>query len=337
MKFRGGSVIKIYTFFTIFLLFFTQTSFAAEKIQLRFTTVFPQTHLHTVLNQMFADEIKQKTQGKVEITIYPVGTLNPPAKTYDAVVQGIADIGMSCPLWVAGRFPLSEIFEMPSEIPSSWVTTMTYKDLFEKFTFKEYEDVHVLYLHGPGRNLLMTKNTPVRKLADMKGMTIRTSGGTVELIKAWGGVPRAMPMGEVYEALAKGVVDGNFAVPEVLKGWNVAEVVKYVTVTPISTSSCQFVAMNKKKWESLPNDVKKVFTELSRVYAERQAYVWMYYDKIGMEYFKSLPNREVIVIPQAQKLEWEKGASLVFSTGWLWSRFFQCLVRSPSIFFPLRY
>lgn len=61
MKFRGGSVIKIYTFFTIFLLFFTQTSFAAEKIQLRFTSVFPQTHLHTVLNQMFADEIKQKT------------------------------------------------------------------------------------------------------------------------------------------------------------------------------------------------------------------------------------------------------------------------------------
>lgn len=74
--------------------------------------------------------------------------------------------------------------------------------------------------------------------------------------------------------------------------------------------------MNKKKWESLPNDVKKVFTELSKVYAERHPYVWMYYDKIWMEYFKSLPDREVIV-PQAQKPEWEKGASLVFSTGWL--------------------
>ncbi len=118
-------------------------------------------------------------------------------------------------------------------------------------------------------------------------------------------------MSEVYEALQKGVVDGNFAVPEVLKGWNVAELVKYVTIPPISTSSCQFVAMNKKKWESLPADVKKVFTELSNEYAERQAYVWMYYDKIGLDYFKSLPGRQVIVIPKEEKEKWEKPARVV--------------------------
>ncbi len=163
---------------------FTRTSHATDKIQLRFVTVFAQTHLHTVLNQMFADEIKKRTNGKVEITIYPVGTLAAPAKVYDAVVQGIADIGMSCPLWVAGRFPLSEIFEMSSEIPSAWVTTKTYTDLFNKFTFKEYEEVHILYLHGPGRNVIATKNKPVYKLEDLKGLTLRTSGSTVELIKA---------------------------------------------------------------------------------------------------------------------------------------------------------
>lgn len=299
--------------FCVSLMIFAglQKAIAAEKIQLNFSTVFPQKHLHTVLNQMFADEVKKRTNGRVEITIYPMGTLNPPAKTYDAIVKGIADIGMSCPLWVAGRFPLSEIFEMPSDIPNSWVTTMTYKDLFEKFTFKEYEDVHVLYLHGPGRNNLMTKNTPVRKLEDLKGLKVRTSGGTVDLIKTWGGVPRAMPMGEVYEALAKGVLDAHFAVPETLKGFNIAEVVKYLTITPISTSSCQFVAMNKKKWESLPEDVKKVFTELSKLYAERQAYVWMYYDRMGLDYFKSLSGRQIITIPKEQRGEWEKGANAV--------------------------
>ena len=91
--------------------------YAAEKIQFRFSTMFPQTHLHTVLNQKFADEIKKRTNGQVEITVYPVGTLNAPEKVYESVVKGIADIGMQPPTWVAGRFPLSEIMEMPSDIP----------------------------------------------------------------------------------------------------------------------------------------------------------------------------------------------------------------------------
>ena len=302
----------VFLFLFVTVLSTSSNSFAAEKIQLSFTTVFPQTHLHTVLNQMFADEVKKRTNGRVEITIYPVGTLTAPAKVYDAVVKGIADIGMSCPLWVAGRFPLSEIFEMPSDIPSAWVTTKVYKDLLDKFTFKEYEDVHILYLHGPGRNVITTKNTPIKKPDDLKGLKFRTSGATVELVKAWGGVPRAMAMSEAYEALSKGVVDGNFAVPETLKGFKLAEPVKYLTIPPISTSSCQFVAMNKKRWDSLPDDIKKVFTELSKEYAERQAYVWMYYDKVGLDYFKSLPGRQVIVIPKEQKAEWEKPAKAVF-------------------------
>jgi TRAP-type C4-dicarboxylate transport system substrate-binding protein len=285
---------------------------AADKIQLSLSTIFPQTHLHTTLNQLFADEIKKRTGGQVEITVYPVGTLTPPVKTYDAVAKGIADIGMSCPLWVAGRFPLSEIFEMPSDIPNSWVTTKVYADLFEKFPFKEYDDVHVLFLHGPGRNVIATKNTPVKKLEDLNGLALRTSGATIELVKAWGAVPRAMAMSEAYEALSKGVIEGNFAVPEVLKGFKTAEVSKFVTVPPVSTSSCQFVAMNKKKWNSLPDDVKKVFTELSKEWAEKHAMVWMYYDKTGLEYFKSLStDRQITVIPADQRKQWEKPALAV--------------------------
>ncbi len=296
----------------IITLSFFKISSAADKIQLNLTTIFPQTHLHTVLNQKFADEIKKRTNGRVEITVFPVGTLTAPAKTYDAVTMGIADIGMSCPLYVAARFPLSEIFEMPSEIPSSWVTTYTYNDLFKRFDFEEYKDVHILFLHGPGRNVLTSKYKPIRKPADLKGLKLRTSGSTVELVKAWDAVPRAMPMSEAYEALSKGIVDGNFAVPETLMGFKLGEPVKYLTVPPVSTSSCQFVAMNKKKWESLPADIQKVFTEVSKEYTRNHAYVWMYYDKVGLDYFKGLSkDRKVIIIPKSQKEEWERPARSV--------------------------
>ena len=113
--------------FCLSLVFFIPRGYTAEKIQLRFSTMFPQTHLHTVLNQKFADEIKKRTNGQVEITVYPVGTLNAPEKVYESVVKGIADIGMQPPTWVAGRFHLSEIMEMPSDIPSPWVSTNVYQ------------------------------------------------------------------------------------------------------------------------------------------------------------------------------------------------------------------
>lgn len=295
------------------LLASASTAIAAQKkIQMSFSTVFPQTHYHTTLNQMFADEIKQRTGGQVEIMVYPVGTLTPPAKTYEAVVKGIVDIGMSCPLWVAGRFPMSEVFEMPSDIQSAWVTTKVYADLVANFPFKEYEDVQILFLHGPGRNLISSRAKPIHALEDLKGLQLRTSGATIDLVKAWGGIPRAMPMSDAYEALSKGVIDGNFAVPETLKGFRLADPVKYLTIPPVSTSSCQFVAINKEKWAALPDSVKKVFTEVSAEWAEKHAMVWMYYDKVGLDYFKGLSSdRQVIVIPDDQKQKWQDPATAV--------------------------
>jgi TRAP-type C4-dicarboxylate transport system substrate-binding protein len=284
---------------------------AQKPIEFSFSTMFPAAHLQGALNQKFCDEIKMRTNGRVEITLYPAGTLTSAPKCYDGVVKGLSDIGMSCPLYVGGRFPASQIFEMPSDLDSGWVTGKVYNDFFNKFKLKEYDAVHVLYLHGPGRNVLSTRTRPVRKLSDMKGLIVRASGTAVELLKAWEATPRAMPMGEAYEALSKGVVEGLFAVPETLKGWKHADVVNYVSILPVSTSSCQFVAMNKKSWDSLPPDIQKVFTEVSANYPDYHGHVWAYYDKAGIEYFKSLKGRELIVIPKTQRVEWENAVQCV--------------------------
>jgi TRAP-type C4-dicarboxylate transport system substrate-binding protein len=120
-----------------------------------------------------------------------------------------------------------------------------------------------------------------------------------------------MPMGEAFEALSKGVVEGQFAVPETLKGWKHGDVVKYVTIPPVSTSSCQFVVMNKNKWNSLPPDIQKVFTEVSAAFPDYHGHVWNYYDKAGLEYFQSLPGRELIVIPQDQRPAWQEAVEPV--------------------------
>ncbi len=304
---------KIFNFSSIlclvilFLASVVTTSFAAsdKPIKLTFSTVFPPVHFHTKLNRLFCDEIAKKTNGRVEITIYPGSTLTSATKNFEGVVKGLSDMGMSCPLYVAGRFPVSEIFEMPSKLDHAWVTAKVYTDLFNKFKLKEYEQVHVLYLHGPSRNVISTRSVPVRSLADLKGLLIRSSGGAASTVAAFGAIPRAMHMGEAYAALSKGVVEGQFSSPESLKGWKHADVVNYATITPVSTSSCQYVVINKKKWDAMPADIQKIFTEVSANYPAYHGHVWAYLDNLGFEYLKSLPGRELITISKDQEPEWQ--------------------------------
>ncbi|MFP3974751.1 MAG: TRAP transporter substrate-binding protein [Dehalococcoidia bacterium] len=282
----------------------TETEAAPEVIELGFSGLFPDAHPHGVTNQKFCDVINERTDGRVEITFYGSSLVSGP-KMYQGTVQGITDMAMTCPLYVSGRFPASELFELPREVPNAWVNGQVYDDFYRHFEPEEFDDTHVLYMHGPGHAVFQS-NVKVSKPEDLKGMVIRSSGTSAEVVKAWGGTPRAMEMGEAYEALSKGVVDANFAYLDTLHGWKHAEVVDYVTKLPVSASSCQCVVMNKDKWNSLPADIQEIFTETSEEFRDLQAMTWVYLDHLGLEYFQGLEGREYIEIPEEERPLWEE-------------------------------
>ena len=85
-------------------------------------------------------------------------------------------------------------------------------------------------------------------------MKIRCAGGSSRIVAALGATPVAMPQNEAYDALQKGVVDGLVCPIETLKGWKFTEVVKHTTRNIGSSYSLGFfVAMNRQKWDSLPD------------------------------------------------------------------------------------
>ena len=89
-------------------------SFAAQKqITLQFASQFVATHKMSLMNEQWIKEVEKRTGGAIKILYHPGGTLVDPAQTYDAVVKGIIDIGQSSPGFEKGRFPLSEIFDLP--------------------------------------------------------------------------------------------------------------------------------------------------------------------------------------------------------------------------------
>ena len=101
-----------------------------EKIELTYNNFFPPTHYHSILAEEFCKEIEKRTDGRVEITYYAAGGLAPAAETYDAVVEGICDIGMSCLAYTMGRFPASELVDIPHGYPNGWVASKVANDFY---------------------------------------------------------------------------------------------------------------------------------------------------------------------------------------------------------------
>jgi TRAP-type C4-dicarboxylate transport system substrate-binding protein len=117
---------------------------------------------------------------------------------------------------------------------------------------------------------------------------------SANIAKALGAVPVAMPQQETYEALLNNVVDATFSPMEVLKAWNQAKVIK-VTVDEccVSFTTGFYVLMNLKKWDSLPQDVQKVFEEVSLEWIMKTGPAWDVSDEEGRKYTLSLGNKLV--------------------------------------------
>ncbi len=300
---KGIFSVTILSLMTLFFVLGCASGVLAQTT-MTYSIFFPATHAQAKAGENWAKEIEKRTGGKVKINIFSGGSLTPADQCFDGVVKGISDIGMSCFAYTRGRLPLLEVLDLPLGYPNGMVATLVANDFVKKMKPKELDDVKVLYLHAHGPGLLHTQK-PVHKMEDLKGMKIRSTGLSAKIVESLGGVSVAMPQGGTYEALQKGVVQGTLAPMETLKGWKQAQVIKYTTdCTSIGYTTAMFVVMNKKKWESLPKDVQKVFDDVSHEWIAVAGKAWDDADAEGYKYSAELGNK-MIKLSDAEEARWE--------------------------------
>jgi TRAP-type C4-dicarboxylate transport system substrate-binding protein len=303
-------VTLITIFMAVSLLSVTTTNVHAKTTQLTYSIFFPPTHGQCKAGISWAREIEKRTNGRVKITVFPGGTLTKANQCYDGVAKGISDIGMSCFAYTRGRFPIMAAIDLPYGYPNGQVATHVATEFYKIMRPKELDAVKVLYIHAHGPGLLHTKK-PVRKLEDLKGMKIRSTGLSAKVTNALGGVPVAMPQGATYEALQKGVVEGTLTPIETLKGWKQAEVVKYTTdCSGVGYTTAMFVVMNLKKWNALPKNIQKIFEETSREWVDVHGKIWDEGDAEGRDYALSLGNK-IIPLSDNENDRWVKAVEPV--------------------------
>jgi TRAP-type C4-dicarboxylate transport system substrate-binding protein len=286
-------------------VFFLRTSPALGQTKLNYSVFFPAPHKNAVLAVEWAKEIEKRTNGRVQITVFPGGTLTPADKCYDGVVTGISDIGFSVLAYTRGKFPLTEVSDLPLGIKSGAVASKVINEYYKKFKPREFDEVKVMYLHGHGPGILHTKK-PVKTLDDLKGMKIRCTGMAAKIVAALGAVPVAMPMGDTYDAISRGVVEGSMAPQEALQGWKWGEVVKYTIENfGSSYSTGMFVVMNKDKWNALPSDVQRIIEKVNEEWVEKQGDTWDEIDKEGRDFTLGLGNT-ITSLSKEEDARWAK-------------------------------
>ena len=275
---------------------------ANKSYELNYAVFFPATHLQTKTAEAWASEVEARSGGRITITMFPGGTLSNAAQTYEAVVSGVADIGMSAFAYTRGRFPLLEGLDLPVGYPDGLTATRAANEMIKKYQPKELSDVHVLYLHSHGPGVLASRKR-VTSLEDMASMKIRATGLSAKIVTALGAAPVSMSQGDTYEALQKGVVDATFCPIETLKGWKQGEVIDYVVDTKaIGYTTSMFSVMNMNTWNSLPEDLQGIITEVSEEWIDRHGDAWDKSDREGEDFVRGL-GKEFIELPESQRGE----------------------------------
>jgi TRAP-type C4-dicarboxylate transport system substrate-binding protein len=252
-------------------------------IRLNYSIFFPPTHVHTILAQQWGDEINARTGGRVTIRIFPGGILTKADQCYSGVIDGISDIGMSSFAYTRGRFPLLEGLDLPLGYRDGVTATRVANVMLRKYRPAEVENTHVLLVHAHGPGVLASRQR-VTSLEDFAGISCRGTGFSARIVDLLGGNSVGMPQNDTYEALQKGVVQATLCPIETLKGWKQGEVIDFVAETPaIGYTTAMFVTMNLERWNSLPPDIQRVFTEVSDEWIDKHGRAWNEADAAARE------------------------------------------------------
>ena len=285
---------------------------ASKVIRLKFANYFPPMAAQSKICEDFISVLEKRTNGQVKTSYFPGGSLLKAPAMLDGVIKGIADIGLAAVVYTPNRLPVTEAVENPMGYPSGWVSCHVANDFYNEFKPKEWDDVKVLWMHACPPNVIICKK-PIRKLEDLKGVTLRAPGRMGDTVRALGGTPRPTPMMETYDGIAKGVIDGVNTPFETLKTFRFAEIVGYTTVSwMVGNVQNFYVVMNKKAYDRMPEDVKLIFQQVAGEFTERFALMWNGIDFAGKE-FALEKKVELIYLSPEEEAKFKKAAEPVIN------------------------
>jgi len=247
---------------------FASSGAYAQEVTLKMHQFLPaQANVPAQILYVWADKIEAASDGRIKIDRFPSMQLGgSPPELLDQAIDGIADIVWTVVGYTPGRFPSTEVFELPFMVEDARAASCAYWNMFESHMVDdEFAALKILgtWVHGPG---VLHTSEPVNVPADLQGMKIRGGSRLVnELLELAGATPVGMPVPAISEALSKGVIDGTTIPWEVTTALKIPELVEFHTEFegPALYNLTFVLAMNKGAYEGLDGELKAIVDESS--------------------------------------------------------------------------
>lgn len=293
----------------------------AQTVTLRLHQMLPpQATIPSKAIVPWAQKVEAESGGKIKVQLFHAMQLGgAPPQLFDQAKDGVVDITWTVLGYTPGRFPKTEVFELPFMSSSAESSSKAIQEYVEKFAAEEFKDVKLIAVHTHGPGLFHTKQ-PVTGLETLRGMKVRGGSRIINnMLTKLGATPVGMPVPAVTDALSKGTIDGTTIPWEVTPSLKVTELVKNHTTFAgkegLYTQTFAF-SMNKASYDKLPPDLKKVIDNNSgQVAAALFGKAMDEGDKVGREIAVKAGNK-ITELELAEVQRWRRTAATV-ETDWI--------------------
>jgi TRAP-type C4-dicarboxylate transport system substrate-binding protein len=273
---------------------------AADHLKWAVFTPDSEVTFRTVMKP-FAAAVERESNNDVVFDLFPNGALGRnPGQQPQMVLDGVADVAWVVPSYSPGRFPDTEVLELPGMFKDLRESSLVATRLAAQNVLHDYRDFFIIGLWGTAPYSIHT-NFPVNSIADLKGKTIRASSKTESAaLRAFGAVPIGMPVTEIPEAISRGTISGTTSHMAPFFDFGLDRVTNNhffigLGVVPLA------ILMNRKKFDALPESARAV---IKRNAGDALTKTWIEsvtaYNQSNLEKLKSNPKNKVVIPTQAQ-------------------------------------
>lgn len=255
------------------------------------------------------DWVKERSDGRVEITPYSAGQLIKTPELFDGLSKGVVEMLVSCGTYWRGSIPVADIeFNLicGQRSQEDVYALMEERGLMDLLT-KAYAEHNIHYLaYSPYTFMPVMSTKPIYTVDDFKGMKIRSAGMFADLETAMGASVVYIPGEEIYMALQLGTVDAASWSSQAVEMMKFHEVCKYYVVpAPAPPGTCLnqitgHVLVNMDAWNSLSADLKKVFTSAGEDYRDLTAKLYREWDEKWFSVRAKELGVTICIIPETE-------------------------------------
>ncbi|WP_157961555.1 TRAP transporter substrate-binding protein [Acuticoccus kandeliae] len=222
-------------------------------------------------NQEFKRLVEERSNGRIEVKLYPSGSLYKGLDLLQAVLRGDAEMTTLISAYWSAVAPKSAVFELPYVFPTK---AAFYKAIDDGFFEKAYQEAE-----AKGAKLLTvlpfdylvpgTRTTPLREPGDFAGLKFRGLGKTnLAMLKLFGATPVSINFVEISPAIQQGLIDALNVPTDNYMIYKWYESIKNVTYAPYYIAFYPWM-VNARWWNSLDPELQTIIQEAAIEVAQK--------------------------------------------------------------------